>query len=246
MALYLFDIDGTLIGGSVSSYGGTMSKAILEVFGAQTSIDLNKYHGFTDKLVMQDILAKANVEYDPKDLNQCLRLFGELFPDRPEGLIAIPAVSETIPPLSHSNVLGLLTGNVEVMARKKLRLFQANGQSLDSYFPFGGFGGTDPHEQRLDLFPIAINKAKRFGWNGRGNVYLIDDSKLGLKAAVDAQQLLTPANGFSIPVPKIVPIGVATGIYPADVLNSVPGVEFAIPNLKELPQLTQRLEQRVQ
>ncbi len=150
MALILCDVDGTLVTGA-SSYGTTMEEAISRIYHAKVEVDLHQYHGSTDMLVMGDVLRQKGVAYNHTSLDECLRLFGELFPDHPEDITVIPGVLETIPKLWETHILGLVTGNVEAMARKKLRLFQVNDEPLSDYFLFGGFGGTDSHESRADL-----------------------------------------------------------------------------------------------
>ncbi len=225
MALVLCDIDGTLVSGA-SSYGTTMEKAISRVYHAEVSVDLNKFHGYTDKLVMREILNRYGVSYDSSSLDECLRLFGELFPDNPEDISVIPGVLETIPKLWEDYQLGLVTGNVELMARKKLRLFKADGISLSDYFLFGGFGGTDSHESRADLIHLAIERAINNGWTGKNkHTFLIDDSQRGLAAAIDA---------------RVVPIGITTGKYTEEQLRQT-GVEHIADNFREIPDLIERL-----
>jgi phosphoglycolate phosphatase-like HAD superfamily hydrolase len=245
MAIILLDNDGTLVGGKANNnnYNSAMQEAISKKFGIRPDVDLDKYHGFTDMLVMKDILTKAQVGYDMPTLWECISLFGNLYPQRPEGLKAIPGVPETIPLLARKHNLGLLTGNVEKMARKKLGVcFDTKGRPLGDYFLFGGFGGTDMHNVREDLFPIALHKAQQLGYTVRGNVYLVDDAPRGLAAAVKAQALLTPDRGFYVPT-KIIPIGITTGIYhDPEELKAVRGVSHVISNMRELPSLVDRLE----
>jgi len=225
MALILCDIDGTLVNGA-SSYGTTMVEAISRVYDAQVSVDLNEFHGSTDRLVLKDILGRYGVSYDNSSLDDCLRLFGELFPENPADINIIPGVIETIPILWETHKLGLVTGNVEAMARKKLRLFHTVDMLLDNYFLFGGFGGTDPHETRADLIPLAIVRAAEYGWRGRNNqTFVIDDSQKGLAAAIEA---------------RVVPIGITTGKYTEAQLRQT-GTEHIANNFIEIPDLIKRL-----
>jgi phosphoglycolate phosphatase-like HAD superfamily hydrolase len=227
MALLLIDIDGTMIGGEVSSYGDSLEEAIRRVYHKETSVDLREFHGFTDKLVLKETLRRYDISYDEKSLNECLRLFGELFPDNPQGLIVLPGVLETVPKLWESHRLGLVTGNVEVMARKKLGLFHTKDMSLSDYFLFGAFGGTDPHKSRADLIDLAIYRATEdYGWRGKNkHTFVIDDSKRGLEAAIKA---------------RVVPIGITTGIYSRTELEET-GTKNIVDNFTELPELIERL-----
>ncbi len=203
-----------------------MSEAISRVFGARATIDLNEFHGSTDRLIMGNVLRKANVSYDDSSLDSCLRLFGQIFPDYPDDIRIIPGVLKYIPILYNSHQLGLVTGNNEEMARKKLRLFKARDIALDNYSIFGAFGGTDPHERRSDLIELAIQRAVDLGWRGRmQHTFIVDDSQRGLTAALEA---------------RVVPIGVTTGKYSREDLRNT-GVMHIVDNFRELPDLLARL-----
>ncbi len=228
MVLILCDIDGTLVTGA-SSYGRTMEEAISRVYHAKVEVDLNQFHGSTDRLVMKDVLRRQGVSYDNTSLDECLILFGELFPEHPTDIRIIPGVLETIPRLKVLHTLGLLTGNVEAMARKKLRLFKTEeDMCLNDYFLFGGFGGTNPHESRADLIPMAIERAVEYGWRGKNkHTFVIDDSERGLVAAIES---------------RVVPIGITTGIYSRQQL-AVTGTKYIVDNMREIPDLIDRLTQ---
>jgi len=57
MALLLCDIDGTLVRGG-SSYDSTMEQAINQVFRKHAPVDLSRFHGYTDRLVMKQVLTE--------------------------------------------------------------------------------------------------------------------------------------------------------------------------------------------
>lgn len=220
MALILCDIDGTMVRG-FSAYKYTIQEAIKRELGVGIPVDIDKYHGSTDRLIMQDILAKNRISYDKETIDRCLHTFGELFPEIAGNIRILPGVLETIPKLGKTNLLGLVTGNVEPMAREKLRLFQANGQSLDLYFPFGGFG-SDPHKQRSDLVTLAVERARAYGWNGDlRQTYVIDDTPRGIDAANIA---------------RVRTIGITTGIYPEQELRDH-GAEKIASSFTEIPEL---------
>jgi phosphoglycolate phosphatase-like HAD superfamily hydrolase len=237
MALALFDIDGTMTRGS-ASFDSSMEKAILETYKTRIPIDLNNFHGYTDRLLLKTVLERDNIPYTPKSLDQCLALFGEIFPIVPGDVTVIPGVLETIPGLARSNLLGLVTGNVEPMARKKLRKFSVDGQTLNDYFPFGGFG-SDPHEKRADLIKLAITRAGRalmsYGWSNNNRtrsygwcsindiIYVVDDTRRGVQAALEA---------------GVTPIGITTGIYSEEELRAA-GAKLIAHSYRDIPGLIQ-------
>ena len=88
----------------------------------------------------------------------------------------LPLVSETLEELSEKHLLGIVTGNQELVARKRLE-----SVGLDKYFSFGSFGNED--YERSNLVRNALNKAKRYGWNGdKSNVYLVGDTERDVEA----------------------------------------------------------------
>jgi len=221
MALLLFDIDDTLIRNPISAYQTTMQNAFKQVLGVEVPVDLSGYHGSTDRLIMRDILTKNHVSYDNQTLERCLQRFGELFPENPIGLEVLPGVLKTIPELDRRYWLGLVTGNVETMARKKLRRFQVNRKTLSDYFPFGGFGSY-PHEKRADLIALAINRSRRDNCCASLNqTYVIDDSERGMAAAKEA---------------GVIPIGITTGNFLKEQLREA-GAKYIIRNFSEISQL---------
>jgi len=139
----------------------------------------------------------------------------------------MPGVLETIPSLSQNNQLGLVTGNIEVMARKKLKKFSTDEKSLNDYFQFGGFG-NDIHEKRSDLIILAIKRAKNnHGWKKNNSVYVVDDTFRGIGAAIEASERIKT---------KIITIGITTGIYSKEQLKEA-GADIIVDNFNEIPEL---------
>ncbi len=93
--------------------------------------------------------------------------------DKSERLILHPGVKELLEELVKQDTayLGLVTGNVEVGAKKKLTRF-----NLDSYFPIGAYGCDSAN--RLDLPAIAVERAnKHFNQDfDAGQTVIIGDS----------------------------------------------------------------------
>lgn len=225
MALLLFDIDGTMVNGG-ESYNVSMQKAIKQHYRKDIKVELFKFHGYTDRLVLKALLNENRIPYSSECLDACLKTFGELYPDCPSDISMIPGVGDTIPCLLKKHILGLVTGNVEEMARKKLRKFAINGSSLDDYFLFGGFG-SDLHNTRADLVRLAVKRSKKFNGStlSRNPKFVIDDTPRGARAAREA---------------GVIPIGVTTGRYTGHDLMEA-RAEYIIANVRELPDLLERI-----
>jgi phosphoglycolate phosphatase len=214
MGLLLFDIDGTITLGS-GDYNVSLEEAIKIIFGVpDVKVNLDRFHGFTDKLVLEQLLREHDIKYDSSSIARCLKTFGELYPENPKDITIIPGAYEAISQLEEKHTLGIVSGNVKLMAKKKLKT-----GGLYEYFPFGGFG-SDPHEKRSDLVSLAVRHARKiFDWKGdNSSIYVIDDAPLGIIAAHEAE---------------VNAIGVTTGKYSRDQLLAK-NPRYVIDNLREL------------
>jgi len=220
MSLLLFDLDGTILSG-LGPYNASLEQAIQETFSKDVKLGFTPTHGKTDRRILKELLEKEDISYSESNINICLTRFGEIYQANHNDINLVPGVISAIPSLSKGNTLGLVTGNVQQMARKKLRLFHINRENLNVYFPFGGFG----HEScnRADLVIKAIERGRDYGWNGI-DASVIGDTPLDIQAALEASDRLNR---------KITPIGVTTGNYPREQLLQA-GTEYVIDSLIDL------------
>ena len=93
----------------------------------------------------------------------------------------MPGVRELLKELAERNVLiGLVTGNLEPIARGKMELL-----GLSQYFKVGGFGSDDI--KRVNLVRLAIKRAEEsFNFQPDNNVFLFGDAPQDIKAAKEA------------------------------------------------------------
>lgn len=183
VTLITFDVDGTLIAGSsrraeysvhARAFGYGVGKAFLGGKGIEDTfpspllkVPSHRYHGATDGLIALNFAHSFGVSVEeafPK-LQECFLHMAEYYSARSdeeaiEGVEALPGVVDTLSKLAtlakNSNgaiLTGLVTGNVEAIARKKMR---ATGilstqvfskAAVDQTFPgetdskfLGGFG----------------------------------------------------------------------------------------------------------
>jgi len=152
MLTILFDIDGTLVrtGGAGKA---AMESALRSAFGIVELLDVVSYSGRTDFAIARDLLQAHGIE--PSIANQylltetylaalphCLATYpGEICPGIPEVLAELAQKQDVL--------VGLLTGNVQVGAKKKRGHF-----GLWDHFRIGGYG--DQLHNRDDVARSAI------------------------------------------------------------------------------------------
>ena len=142
--LITFDVDGTLVKGSgggsdVSAHARAFSHAVGTVLGDGTptipvaeAIPRHKFHGSTDGLILLR-LARATLGVEPHLVAPRLdELFSSMYEyvnaletvDIAEGIETLPGVMDHLTTLAsrkHEVICGLVTGNVEGIARRKMQ-----------------------------------------------------------------------------------------------------------------------------
>jgi len=186
--LFLFDIDGTLVTGvndSTLSVGFTQDRFTLAIKNA-LAIDVKRerdFRGLTDYLILKEMLKDvgwSDARIDPvmpQLVAELDRVHGETFQATLVRLL--PGVQELLTALSvRRHILGLLTGNLETVAQRKLEAL-----GVWSFFTVGGFG-SDAHATRADLVKLAVQRA---GFSSRADdVYVLGDTPKDIEAAAAA------------------------------------------------------------
>lgn len=213
--LVLFDIDRTLIKGS-RGHKIAFSEAFKKVYGVDTTIDIINHHGITDQQIIIEVLKKNELDEPTikSKLEECLKEMIDSFDKIVDGdkIIVLEGVQELLEELNKNNILmGLVTGNLEPIARGKLKKV-----SLDRYFKVGGFGSDDIN--RTNLVKLAIKRAEEnFDFRSNNNVFLFGDAPQDMKAGKEA---------------GVKTVGVTTGIYSKEQLENV-DADFIFENLKD-------------
>lgn len=193
--LILFDIDGTLITArGAFTTGDRFSAAVNNLYDLNVRLSWD-HLGLTDQLIMKRLLKEAGWDDAriklamPELVKELDRVHRLKF--KPADVKLLPGVKKLLSVLhEHQQVtLGLITGNLETVAQRKL-----SAVGIYDYFKVGGFG-SDDHLTRADLIKIAIQKAN---FNDPASVYVVGDTARDIFAANDAgiKHSIGVVNGF--------------------------------------------------
>ena len=184
-ALFLFDIDGTLI-----SPGKTARNIFIEIVkeltNKEVTLEVHQVAGFTDPNILENMLQRAGLNE-----NEILHTMEKFFPiyykrlenkyRSAEDKIIFGDISEFLPELYEvDNIyLGLVTGNMERSAMIKLSPF-----GLKKYFDVGAYASDNA--DRNELPPIAVARAEvlwelKFDMN---EVFVVGDTIYDVECAL--------------------------------------------------------------
>jgi phosphoglycolate phosphatase-like HAD superfamily hydrolase len=159
-ALILWDVDATIL--STDGIGGdVMRTAMAQVFGPAAARERTFYSGKTDRQIIHETFPALT----PAALQEKLQQFSEAyvaeFQRRHDEFVArtyaMPGVVELIKHFHGSVVQAPLTGNIAPIAKLKLALLD-----LLPYLNHDAGAYGDDHEDRVQLPPIAAQRAARY------------------------------------------------------------------------------------
>lgn len=212
--LLLLDIDGTLVWRASAAHAQAVVEAIHEVHG-DVPLQVVDAAGMTDRRIARGILQLAGVEDAVIDarmdrlLAVAARRYEELCPDDLTHTV-LDGIPELLAELRRAPAvqLGLVTGNVESIAHRKL----AAAQLAAPLMPFVGAYGSDA-EDRNRLVPVAQERAAALhGHAGRWpseRTLIVGDTPHDIACA--------RVVGASV-------IAVTTGAYEADALTEADAI----------------------
>jgi phosphoglycolate phosphatase len=188
--LLLFDIDGTLIRASPRAHQRAMLEAVEQVWDVafepgDDPIAAVVPNGKTDRQIVRELLAPRGVRGTAVDdgFPEFERVACELHSASRDEVLTGAVRERTAALLSglrdDGHLLALLTGNLEPIARHKMRL-----AGLDGFFApgLGGFGSDA--EARPELVPLARRRAAANGRpHPREDTLVIGDTPLDVAAA---------------------------------------------------------------
>src|SRR3954452_2466287 len=181
LLLLLFDIDGTLLLQASREHVAAMHAAIRDVHGITKPARVEAT-GRTDIEIARHICLLADIPavvFDERldELVEAVTAnYATLVPDDLSERVApgVPALLETLS-ARDDVLLSLVTGNIEPVARLKLR-----SAGIGHYFPRGQGGFGSDHEDRALLPPIARRRA---GSHPREGTIVIGDTPRDIACA---------------------------------------------------------------
>ncbi len=220
--LVLLDIDGTLVWRASAAHAQAVVEAIHEVHG-QIPLQVVDAAGMTDRRIARGILELAGVDQAVIDARMELVMqlaaerYEELCPDDLTHTV-LDGIPELLGELRREPgvQLGLVTGNVEAIAHRKL----AAAQLAAPLMPFVGAYGSDA-EDRDRLVPVAQERAAALhGFAGRwpsARTLIVGDTPHDISCA--------RVVGASV-------IAVTTGAYEADALTAADAIATGSAELR--------------
>jgi phosphoglycolate phosphatase len=194
--LLLFDIDGTLLLKATAAHVAAVHEALREVYGVTEPRGAKvEAAGRTDIEIARDISLLSGVSAERFDRGRddfraaCVAAYARLAPDDLSSHVA-PGMTDVLEALAarDGTRLGLLTGNLEPVARLKL-----SRAGLGHFFEpwVGGFGSD--HEDRTELPAIARARA---GGYPRADTVIIGDTPRDIACArADGVRCIAVATG---------------------------------------------------
>jgi len=212
--LTLWDIDNTTVKG-IGAHLESFPYALKKVYGVEGNVR-PEHHGLTDRRIIFDILREKGFSDSEIESNlpECFNVMTGYFTANIDkyDIITMPGARNVLEELERHNVLmGVVTGNIGAVAKGKIEKV-----GLEHYFEFGGFGNES--NERSDLVRIAIERAEKgYGFKNNNNVYLFDDTPIGIEAGKAAM---------------VKAIGVATGNSSVEQLREA-GADDVLENLMD-------------
>jgi phosphoglycolate phosphatase-like HAD superfamily hydrolase len=226
MKLLLFDIDGTLLTANGTGRS-SVEAALSRQFGRPIHTDAVAFSGKTDPQIMAEVLRENDIPPTDEHVDTALATYQDTAHPAlsADTVTVLPGVAALVDALhDRSDVhLGIVTGNVERMAYRKLEAAR-----LDAPFPFGAFGSD--HADRNRLPPLAIDRAAAYtGHRFDGSdVVVIGDTARDIECGARAGAYV---------------VGVCTGHYTRDDL-APHGPDLLLDDLRDLDRFVQQVVER--
>ncbi|HEY8693527.1 MAG TPA: HAD hydrolase-like protein [Chloroflexota bacterium] len=199
-AIFLFDVDGTLLQAGSRYHNQSLLAAVEQVRGKPPHAEALALAGRTDTEILLDMVASTGVESTPDLLPRLFEASVLDFDARcPADIsdLVIPGVRPTLEALAGEGAaVGLVTGNIQAIAWRKMV-----AAGLRQFFGFGAFG--DESGRRAELPPLAVSRAGRSFEPAHS--YVIGDTPLDIDCGL--------ACGMKT-------VAVATGRYSLDELRA--------------------------
>lgn len=177
---YLFDIDGTLLLSPDRTHRYALHRAMLDIFGVETTIDGIPYHGKTDPGILRAALQRLGISDAAIDskMSEALEVVRRDASEKADRIKpnVLPGIRDVLELLrTEGKLLGVTSGNLEVVGWLKIK-----AAGLREFFQFGCF--ADDCELREQIFEKGMAEVrKRLGPNA--SVCFVGDTPEDVRAA---------------------------------------------------------------
>jgi phosphoglycolate phosphatase len=186
--LVLFDVDGTLITKCRLHPGGAFSEGFLKVYGIDFEWKSGIRTGMTDKRIIIEILRERG--FDERIIREKMtQMFAAMTRYVEENIKEdnsfheMPHVRELLVELEKKgDILGLVTGGVEKIAKLKLKKL-----GLMGFFKVGGFGDSSENRSHLVLQAIKMADEKFKCKFDNKDVFVIGDTPRDVQCGKEAR-----------------------------------------------------------
>jgi phosphoglycolate phosphatase len=197
MRVILFDIDGTLVlkQSTDADELERFRRAIVDEVGRSPSTQPWRYDGMVDPQICRLLLIDVGLSESAADecLGRVVERVGEIYMTMEKHPILSDGVGELLKILSASSKhkLGVLTGNLSVVAEEKLRLTGIRAYFAETFYSDGYF-------ERRDLVREAVDTCvTKYQLRGKESVVIIGDTPRDVEAAKSSgAKAIAVATGF--------------------------------------------------
>ncbi len=197
MRVILFDIDGTLVlkQSTDANELERFRRAIVDEVGRSPPTQPWRYDGMVDPQICRLLLRDVGLSESAADehLRRVIERVGGIYMTMEKQPILNNGVGELLKILnvSSEHTLGVLTGNLSVVAEEKLRL-----TGIRAYF--GETFYSDGYFERRDLVRQAVNKCTtKYQLRDKGSITIIGDTPRDVDAAKSSgAKAIAVATGF--------------------------------------------------
>lgn len=183
MHVVLFDIDGTLVSkrSTEKQERERFRLGVLDVVGKSPSVKPWHYDGMVDPEICRCLLIDVGLSADAaaSSLEKVVRRVGEIYLTLDPRPVLNEGVEKLLRILSSSSnhKLGVLTGNLSVVAEQKLRLTRIRPYFAETFYSDGYF-------DRSDLVRDAVRSCvSKYRAIGNGEVIIVGDTPRDIEAA---------------------------------------------------------------
>ena len=195
--LILFDIDGTLLKGVSKIHFNSFIEAFRKIFGIDANPDKIDHAGKTDKRIIIELakaygISRNRVLPKLKEIYKIMISFYKKNVNLDDRIKPNDNVEKLLSVFKKKGfILGLLTGNLEEIARTKIGKF-----NLNKYFDLGSFGEISENRSKLledvikqveSKFKIKLNKE---------NIFVVGDTRFDVECGKEVGvKTITVATG---------------------------------------------------